>query len=342
MVRRGVPCRGWSAGWQMLVARLVGVFVVVALFLTGGSVGAAAAESDGGRAFGHAESAVAEQAPPSGEWPPDEPTWDDGDERDAVARFIPDPGNWPGHESAGSGSPLSAEQEARLQQAAAFYLRDGSPNGTRAYLVYARHLITGGPSAQDWIDAAKYVGGFVIQTSAAVVAVAGCPVTSGATCLIATALANAGGACLDGCDTAELAVNVVAIGLAIKAGYAIRSTDLGRTEQIAARLVADAAGDGLSIVEQANRFLPGLPPNAPVPLGRGSTGRFEPKNLKEQMAMTAVRANPRGSRIGNIVMHDERWPASEGWVKMRHDENGVVIHYVRNEITGAIDDFKFK
>lgn len=93
---------------------------------------------------------------------------------------------------------------------------------------------------QDWIDAAKFVGGFVIQTSAAVVAIAGCPASSGATCLIATALANAEGACLDGCDSAELAVNVVAIGIAFKAGYAIRSAGLRQAEEAASRLVTDA------------------------------------------------------------------------------------------------------
>lgn len=41
-------------------------------------------------------------------------------------------------------------------------------------------------------------------------------------------------------------------------------------------------------------------------------------------------------------MSDARWPAADGWVKMQQIENGVNIHYVRNTITGAIDDFKFK
>lgn len=56
-----------------------------------------------------------------------------------------------------------------------------------------------------------------------------------------TALANAGGACLDGCTSAELALNVVAIGFAAKAGYAIRSIGLGRDEELASELVTSAA-----------------------------------------------------------------------------------------------------
>ncbi len=41
-------------------------------------------------------------------------------------------------------------------------------------------------------------------------------------------------------------------------------------------------------------------------------------------------------------MTDSRWPATDGWVKMRHNVNGVEIHYVRNTRTGEVDDFKFK
>lgn len=47
-----------------------------------------------------------------------------------------------------------------------------------------------------------------------------------------------------------------------------------------------------------------------------------------------------GTRVP-ITMSDPRWPASDGWMKMRQNINGVEIHYVRNTITGAVDDFKF-
>jgi RHS repeat-associated protein len=75
----------------------------------------------------------------------------------------------------------------------------------------------------------------------------------------------------------------------------------------------------------------------------GSTGRTAPENLREQLAMEEVRANPAaGKELKNIKMNDSRWPASQGWVKMERQVNGVSVHYVRNTITGAVDDFKFK
>lgn len=42
-----------------------------------------------------------------------------------------------------------------------------------------------------------------------------------------------------------------------------------------------------------------------------------------------------------VTMSDARWPAADGWVKMSQRVDGVEIHYVRNTITGAVDDFKF-
>ncbi len=88
--------------------------------------------------------------------------------------------------------------------------------------------------------------------------------------------------------------------------------------------------------------MPGLPDSAPKPLGRGSTGRTEPENLKEQLAMTEVRSAPAGRPIPGMTMTDVRWPAKEGWAKMQQIVNNVNIHYVRNSVTGEVDDFKFK
>jgi Pretoxin HINT domain len=76
---------------------------------------------------------------------------------------------------------------------------------------------------------------------------------------------------------------------------------------------------------------------------RGSTGRTEPANLKEQLAMKEANSNPTAGRIiTRITMSDSRWPADEGWVKMQQNVNGVIIHYVYNTETGVADDFKFK
>ncbi len=86
----------------------------------------------------------------------------------------------------------------------------------------------------------------------------------------------------------------------------------------------------------ADALLPGLPAGAPRPLGLGSTGRTAPANLKEQLAMEAVRSNPAGEPLRRVVMHDPRWPATDGWVKMQQIENGVNVHYVRNIRLGSL------
>ncbi len=84
-----------------------------------------------------------------------------------------------------------------------------------------------------------------------------------------------------------------------------------------------------------------------TPLGFGSTGRTVPNDLKEQAAMLVTRADPQAGEILPIALTDSRWPATEGWQKMQtifktSDNHSVVIHYVRNKITGKVDDFKFK
>ncbi len=77
-------------------------------------------------------------------------------------------------------------------------------------------------------------------------------------------------------------------------------------------------------------------------LGRGSTGRTQPRNIKEKVAMQQAMANPNaGEPIKMAPMGDPRWPAKDGWVKMRQHINGVRIHYVRNKNTLEVDDFKF-
>ena len=78
------------------------------------------------------------------------------------------------------------------------------------------------------------------------------------------------------------------------------------------------------------------------PLGLGSTGRTQPISLNEKLAMDQAISNPAAGRQLPVPMTDSRWPASDGWVKMSQNINGVEIHYVRNTRTNAIDDFKFK
>lgn len=73
----------------------------------------------------------------------------------------------------------------------------------------------------------------------------------------------------------------------------------------------------------------------------GSTGRTVAQNLKEQLAMEQAVSDPGAGIRVPIKMSDPRWGASDGWVKMAQNVNGVEIHYVLNTITGAVDDFKF-
>ena len=82
--------------------------------------------------------------------------------------------------------------------------------------------------------------------------------------------------------------------------------------------------------------------------GRGNTGRTVPNSLDEQMAMHQVQSNPLDGAMDMsqarkpVIMTDPRWPASEGWIKMSNNVNGIEIHFVYNKETGAFDDFKFK
>jgi RHS repeat-associated protein len=78
-----------------------------------------------------------------------------------------------------------------------------------------------------------------------------------------------------------------------------------------------------------------------LPLGRGSTGRTDPKNLNEQLAIKQAISNPNAGKPLPLKMSDPRWPASEGWIKKAQNINGVEVHYIQNTRTGQIDDFKF-
>jgi filamentous hemagglutinin len=62
---------------------------------------------------------------------------------------------------------------------------------------------------------------------------------------------------------------------------------------------------------------------------------LSPVPLKQVMSGPAA-----GTEI-RISMKDPLWPASDGWVKMTQNVNGVRIHYVLNTLTGAVDDFTF-
>jgi filamentous hemagglutinin len=65
--------------------------------------------------------------------------------------------------------------------------------------------------------------------------------------------------------------------------------------------------------------------------------------LEEKLAKESAMSDPAaGIQIRGVTMTDPKWPARGGWVKMTQNINGVEIHYVRNTITGQVDDYKFK
>jgi RHS repeat-associated protein len=81
----------------------------------------------------------------------------------------------------------------------------------------------------------------------------------------------------------------------------------------------------------------------------GETGRFTkdpwsrtPQTLQDQMALDAAKQNG-----GTVIMTNMRDPRFSGYdkmeVKVKSDNGHVsVVHYVRNPVTGEIEDFKFK
>jgi RHS repeat-associated protein len=73
----------------------------------------------------------------------------------------------------------------------------------------------------------------------------------------------------------------------------------------------------------------------------GSTGRTLAGNLREKLAMEQAMSNPSAGVPLRVTMTDPRWPAAAGWVKMSQNINGIEIHYVRNLVSGAVDDFKY-
>ena len=78
-------------------------------------------------------------------------------------------------------------------------------------------------------------------------------------------------------------------------------------------------------------------------LDKISTGRTQPRNLKEKLAMEEVKSNPSGRQLP-IQMSDAKNGlfAKDSWVKKAQNVNGVAIHYVKNIRTGKTIDFKFK
>ncbi|MEV7239402.1 Hint domain-containing protein, partial [Streptomyces sp. NPDC051020] len=106
------------------------------------------------------------------------------------------------------------------------------------------------------------------------------------------------------------------------------------------------AGETPVLVHNSNNTCPaGVGnPDAPEPLGRGSTGDVTPRSLKEQIAMKQAASDPASGFVVPLKkgMTDPRWDGSDGWQKMSRNIDGIEIHYVYNPRTGQVDDYKFK
>lgn len=77
----------------------------------------------------------------------------------------------------------------------------------------------------------------------------------------------------------------------------------------------------------------------------GTQDWYTPRTITEQTAVREVMSKASsGTVVSNVTLNDPRWQAKDGWVKMEqtvHSGNSdIVVHYVRNTQTGAIDDFK--
>ncbi|OGF06267.1 MAG: hypothetical protein A2502_09665 [Candidatus Edwardsbacteria bacterium RifOxyC12_full_54_24] len=109
--------------------------------------------------------------------------------------------------------------------------------------------------------------------------------------------------------------------------------DVLRAAQVVAYVSIAAKGAGIIGNEVAS---------SPKQIPQLSTGRNVAKNAVEQAAMDKVMANPLEGAKLRIQMKDPIWHASEGWVKMARNIDGVEIHWLRNTRTNTVADFKFK
>jgi len=66
--------------------------------------------------------------------------------------------------------------------------------------------------------------------------------------------------------------------------------------------------------------------------------------LREQLAIEQAAANPVAGTKLPINMTDPRWPGAQGWEKwqqvIKPGGDPINVHYLRNPVTGQIDDFK--
>ena len=89
---------------------------------------------------------------------------------------------------------------------------------------------------------------------------------------------------------------------------------------------------------------PTRPSETSVNLENISTGRTEPTNLQEKLAMESTKSNPAAGKMIIEELKDTRFPGNFSKYQQTYDTSvgKIVIHYVGNEATNNFIDFKFK
>ena len=180
--------------------------------------------------------------------------------------------------------------------------------------------------------------GAVIVAACAVATVVTCggfAAAATAVCLVgngiaaATTASTVAAAALIGSATAYGAATFVA---AASSGSVEEFCDQGNWGTVA----ATAGGAVLGGVGGYQTSKAQTPTSTPTNTSRDSTGKTEPANLREKLAMEQVKSNPSaGTPLTKITLNEPRWPSSEGWVKMQQivptSQGNINIHYVYNQ-----------
>jgi len=137
----------------------------------------------------------------------------------------------------------------------------------------------------------------------------------------------------------------------IKRGYANMGNSILSVYGVAKVYSVVAAARTAAIAEEMDAALAesAAAAKSATALGRGSTadlakGTTLARGLREHLAIEEAMSKPTLGDPLRIKMTDPRWPGSEGWVKMQQTiklgGEPINVHYVRNPLTGEIDDFK--
>lgn len=196
------------------------------------------------------------------------------------------------------------------------------------------------PKVPKWLKKTLAVTAIVVSTVAAIGAL-----VVAAPAIISTVGVYAGAV---GISTAAVAavVNtaVVTTSVALTVNAVNRTNQIMTGENVIAEKIMGGNEELYDKVEQALFLTSYMASSYSQIYGQyPSTGRNDPSNIKEQMALNYAIDNPRlGTPINNINMTDPRMPAFMGWEKLKYPYTGEEIHSVGNKFIPFYFDFKIK